>query len=55
MATKQTPIATLATLPLSMLDEDPHQPRTAFDALALEQLTESIRAEGVKVPLHVRM
>jgi ParB family chromosome partitioning protein len=55
MAAKQSPIGTLTALPLSILDEDPHQPRTAFDARALEQLAESIRAEGVKVPLHVRM
>jgi ParB-like chromosome segregation protein Spo0J len=53
MAAKQIPIATLATIPLSILDEDLYQPRTAFDTHALEQLTESIRAEGVKVPLHV--
>lgn len=54
MATKQSPLGSLAALPLSMLDEDPYQSRISFDAPALKQLTESIRAEGVKVPLHVR-
>lgn len=50
---KQIPIGTLANIPLMALVDDPHQPRTHFDQVALQQLTESIALEGIKVPLQV--
>lgn len=42
------------TLPLSALRESPTNPRRHMDQAALKELTESIRAQGVLVPLLVR-
>lgn len=41
-------------LPLSQIDVNPQQPRTAFDDEALKQLAESIRSVGVVQPVLVR-
>lgn len=41
-------------IPLSNIDEDPNQPRTAFDQKALNELAETIRERGVKTPISVR-
>lgn len=51
--TKTVPIGTQAVIPLALLDEDPAQPRVDFDPVELNKLAESIKAEGVKVPLQV--
>ena len=40
-------------LPLDLIDEDPHQPRTVFDPQLLEELAETIRQRGVKNPISV--
>ena len=41
-------------LPLNIIDEDPEQPRTEFDAGELAGLAESIRLRGVLQPIGVR-
>jgi len=45
-------------LPLDLIDEDPHQPRTennpGFSAERLGELAESIKLRGVKTPISVR-
>lgn len=44
----------LLELPLVQLSAGAHQPRRHFDEAALEELTESIRAQGVVQPIVVR-
>ena len=39
---------------LADIDEDPHQPRTVFDADALQSMAESIQAHGVVQPIVVQ-
>lgn len=39
---------------LSLIDEDPAQPRTEFDSKTLEELAETIRVRGIKTPISVR-
>ncbi|WP_051676297.1 ParB/RepB/Spo0J family partition protein [Polaromonas glacialis] len=41
-------------LRLSDIDEDPHQPRTVFDAAELQSMADSIQAHGVVQPIVVR-
>jgi ParB family chromosome partitioning protein len=41
-------------LPLDLLEPNPFQPRTIMDASALDELTQSIRAQGILQPLLVR-
>ena len=41
-------------LALADIDEDPHQPRTVFDAAELQSMADSIRAHGVVQPIVVR-
>ncbi|MGE3265772.1 ParB/RepB/Spo0J family partition protein [Methylocystis sp.] len=38
-------------IPLSSIEEDPHQPRRAFDAETLEELAASIRERGILQPI----
>ncbi len=44
----------LQQIPLAKIRPNPHQPRTTFDAAALEELRASIAAFGVLVPVIVR-
>ena len=44
----------IVQLPLSVIEEDPNQPRTEFDAEALQDLAATIRLRGVKTPISVR-
>ncbi len=46
--------STFFALPLAQLRESPHNPRRRFDQAGLEDLTSSIRAKGILVPLLVR-
>jgi ParB family chromosome partitioning protein len=39
---------------LDLIDENPYQTRTAFDAAALQELAESIKASGLAQPIVVR-
>lgn len=41
-------------LQVDRIDEDPEQPRQEFDARALQELAETIRARGVRQPISVR-
>lgn len=41
-------------LNLSLIDEDPRQPRVFFDAESLNEMAETIRERGVKTPISVR-
>ena len=41
-------------IPLSQIKVNPHQPRTTFDRMALEDLTASVTAHGVLQPILVR-
>lgn len=41
-------------LDLSLIDEDPDQPRTEFDPVTLQELSDTIRLRGVKTPISVR-
>jgi len=41
-------------LPLADIDEDPHQPRSVFEAAELQSMADSIRAHGVVQPIVVR-
>ncbi len=40
-------------LDLSLIDEDPDQPRTEFDPITLQELADTIRLRGVKTPISV--
>lgn len=41
-------------IPLIDIDEDPEQPRREFTPEAMQEMTDSIRARGVKTPVSVR-
>jgi ParB family transcriptional regulator, chromosome partitioning protein len=41
-------------LPITLIDEDPDQPRTAFDPDTLKQLADTIAQRGVRQPISVR-
>ena len=41
-------------IPLIDIEEDPDQPRKVFSEQAMNEMTESIRARGVKTPVSVR-
>lgn len=41
-------------IPLADIEEDPDQPRKEFTAEAMQEMTDSIRARGVKTPVSVR-
>ncbi len=41
-------------LDLSLIDEDPNQPRQFFDSESLSEMAETIRLRGVKTPISVR-
>ena len=50
----KTPLAVL-NLAIESIDPNPHQPRKIFDELALRELTNSIREDGVIQPLIVSL
>jgi len=45
----------IVQLPLSLIDEDPNQPRTEFNEESLRELAETIKERGVKTPISVRL
>lgn len=47
------PEAGAQEIELTLIDPDPHQPRTSFDELRLETLAASVKAQGVIEPLIV--
>ncbi len=55
MAVQAPPVAgTIRQVPIDLLEPNPFQPRTTMDAGALEELAQSIRAQGILQPLLVR-
>jgi ParB family transcriptional regulator, chromosome partitioning protein len=47
-------VGTIAHVPLDMIQANPFQPRTDFDQQALEELSNSLREQGVIQPVTVR-
>lgn len=45
--------ATIAFIPISKIEANPHQPRKEFDDKTLEELSQSIKEQGVIVPITV--
>ncbi len=54
-ATQGDKISTVDSLEmaLSLIDEDPNQPRNEFDPITLQELAETIKLRGVKTPISV--
>lgn len=50
-----TPPAGVREVPIDLLDPNPFQPRTSFDADTLAELADSIRSQGILQPLLVRV
>lgn len=44
----------VGNIPLSEIDSNPYQPRTDFEAQALQELSDSIKAQGIIQPITVR-
>jgi ParB family chromosome partitioning protein len=44
----------LSDVPLTLIDPNPHQPRAAMDAAALQELAASIKASGILQPVILR-
>ncbi len=53
--TAAPPIGYLTSIALDQLQPGPWQPRTKFDQEKLQELADSIKAEGIRDPLQVRM
>ncbi len=53
-APTETAGESIRSLDLALIDPNPDQPRTRFDADAVEELAQSIRADGVIQPILVR-
>ena len=47
-------VGTITEIPLSSIETNPYQPRTHFDLVALEELAESIKVQGIIQPITVR-
>lgn len=54
METVKPATDTISTVPLAKVTSNPFQPRKEFDETALEELTQSIRQQGVITPITVR-
>lgn len=50
----ETGAETVRSLPVARIDPNPDQPRTRFDAAAVEELAQSIRTDGIIQPILVR-
>ena len=44
----------VSEIPISSIETNPYQPRTHFDLVALEELSESIKVQGIIQPITVR-
>lgn len=54
-ATSNAPqVGSISNISLSNIDTNPYQPRTEFDQVALNELAESIRVQGLIQPITVR-
>lgn len=47
-------LGSVAEIPIEAIETNPYQPRTHFDLVALEELAESIRVQGIIQPITVR-
>lgn len=54
VAPSSKPEADIVKVPIDLVEPNPYQPRMSFDAEALEELAESIRALGLIQPITVR-
>ncbi|WP_026464786.1 ParB/RepB/Spo0J family partition protein [Adhaeribacter aquaticus] len=54
VAVPANPVNTIAEIPLHQIVTNPFQPRTHFDQDALEELSESIKTQGIIQPITVR-
>ncbi|NJM26455.1 MAG: ParB/RepB/Spo0J family partition protein [Bacteroidia bacterium] len=54
IAGKEQPAAGLTEIPIDQIEVNPFQPRTHFDAAALQELAESIKVHGIIQPITVR-
>jgi ParB family chromosome partitioning protein len=52
--TAMEPMDSVTEIPVSQIEANPFQPRNEFDKEALEELAESIRAQGIIQPITVR-
>jgi ParB family transcriptional regulator, chromosome partitioning protein len=53
-ATHKSVAGTIAHIPVESIEPNPYQPRTRFDSDALQELTNSIREQGIIQPITVR-
>lgn len=53
-ALEEKPTGKPLDIPLADIEEDPDQPRKEFTPEAMQEMTDSIRARGVKTPVSVR-
>jgi ParB/RepB/Spo0J family partition protein len=51
---QQNPTADFRTIAIDQLQESPTNPRRTFDESRLQELAQSIRAQGILIPLIVR-
>jgi ParB family chromosome partitioning protein len=47
-------IGTVSEIPLEQIETNPYQPRTHFDLVALEELAQSIKVQGIIQPITLR-
>lgn len=53
-ATHKSVAGTIANIPIEAIEPNPYQPRTRFDSDALQELSNSIREQGIIQPITVR-
>lgn len=47
-------VGSIAQIPVAAIETNPYQPRTEFEAVALKELSESIKVQGIIQPITVR-
>lgn len=52
--TSEPSVGNVTEIPLDQIETNPYQPRTHFDLVALEELAQSIRVQGIIQPITVR-
>lgn len=51
---EQAPASAISEIPVAAIEVNPFQPRTHFDKVALQELSESIKVQGIIQPITVR-
>ena len=54
ISTQANPVGSISEIKLSEIEVNPYQPRTHFDQEALQELSESIKVQGIIQPITVR-